>query len=316
MTTSVSTDPTPSPDPVEPAWFRTNLAVAPDIGSTDVDGCTLRWLRWGDPTSPPLVLIHGGGAHARWWAPLAPFFTERHCVLAPDLSGMGDSDWHTDGYRTEQWADEVLAVLADACPRPAAPAVLVGHSLGAGVVAAAAVRHDGPLGGVVLCDLGGQRRGDRDRSSRLFQNRIVYATEAEAVQRFKLIPRQPCTNEWMVAHIARHSVRPVGPGGPSDSTRPPRAQAVAWAWKFDWQVFARTDQHPLSTVLPQLGAAAFPVASIYGEHSRNVPPDRAARLDDLLGGRPSITVPDARHHLMVDQPIAFVTALRTLLATW
>ncbi|MGD9750244.1 MAG: alpha/beta fold hydrolase [Acidimicrobiia bacterium] len=314
MTTSDSTAANPAPD--APGWFRANCAVAPETGTTLTDGRALRWLRWGDAGAPPLVLVHGGGANARWWAPLAPFFLPDHCVVAPDLSGMGDSDWLTDGYGTEQWADEVMAVAADACPAAPVPPVLVGHSLGAGVVAAAALRHPDRIGGVVLCDLGGQRRGDRDRSSRLFQNRIVYPSRDDAIERFKLIPRQPCTNEWYVEHIARHSVRPVGPGGPSDPTRPSPTEATAWAWKFDWRLFARTDQHPLSVTLPQLGRASCPVASIYGEHSRVVPAERARRLDELLGGRPSVTIPDARHHLMVDQPIAFVTALRTLLATW
>lgn len=37
-----------------------------------------------------------------------------------------------------------------------------------------------------------------------------------------------------------------------------------------------------------------------------------------LGGVdiPIIAVPEARHHLMLDQPLAFVSALRGLLATW
>jgi hypothetical protein len=28
------------------------------------------------------------------------------------------------------------------------------------------------------------------------------------------------------------------------------------------------------------------------------------------------SIPDAHHHLIVDQPLAFVSALRTLLADW
>ncbi len=37
-----------------------------------------------------------------------------------------------------------------------------------------------------------------------------------------------------------------------------------------------------------------------------------------LGGSdiPMIAVPDARHHLMLDQPLAFVTALRSVLHLW
>jgi pimeloyl-ACP methyl ester carboxylesterase len=33
-------------------------------------------------------------------------------------------------------------------------------------------------------------------------------------------------------------------------------------------------------------------------------------------GSPGIEIPDADHHLMLDQPLAFVAALRGLLAAW
>ena len=31
---------------------------------------------------------------------------------------------------------------------------------------------------------------------------------------------------------------------------------------------------------------------------------------------PVVSIPEAHHHLQVDQPLAFVAALRTLLADW
>jgi pimeloyl-ACP methyl ester carboxylesterase len=31
---------------------------------------------------------------------------------------------------------------------------------------------------------------------------------------------------------------------------------------------------------------------------------------------PVVTIPEAHHHLILDQPLAFVAALRTLLADW
>jgi pimeloyl-ACP methyl ester carboxylesterase len=33
-------------------------------------------------------------------------------------------------------------------------------------------------------------------------------------------------------------------------------------------------------------------------------------------GTPKIEIPDAEHHVMIDQPLAFVAALRGLLAGW
>ncbi len=301
-------------DGAAPAWFTANCAVVPDAVSTEHDGCTLRWLRWGDPAAPPLVLIHGGAAHARWWVPLAPFLAGDRCVIAPDLSGMGDSGWRPGGYRVETWADEVLAVAAAASSHPDPAPILVGHSLGAAVATVAASRRPSAVRAVLLCDSGVGRGGLARRNGRHFVNRVTYPSEAEAVSRFTLIPRQPVANDWMIAHIARHSVRPIGPGGPDDPVRPPLGAASAWTWKFDWRLFARTMDRPFGDYLEDLGRRPFPVACLNGRTSRIVTVEVAARVRDRLGPRPVVWIPDAGHHLMVDQPIAFVTAVEALLA--
>ena len=33
-------------------------------------------------------------------------------------------------------------------------------------------------------------------------------------------------------------------------------------------------------------------------------------------GSPHVEIPEAEHHAMIDQPLAFVSALRALLAAW
>jgi pimeloyl-ACP methyl ester carboxylesterase len=72
---------------------------------------------WGDAKLPTLVLVHSGGAHSGWWDHIAPFFSSTHRVIAPDLSGHGDSDFRAE-YDLDTWAREVLAV-AKAAPRQA-----------------------------------------------------------------------------------------------------------------------------------------------------------------------------------------------------
>jgi pimeloyl-ACP methyl ester carboxylesterase len=294
-----------------PEWFGANLAVVPDEGHVTVDGVAVRWLRWGDAAKPPLALVHGGGAHAQWWSFLAPFLADDWCVVAPDLSGMGQSGWR-QAYRTETWAEEVLAVVADAVPAARARPVLAGHSLGGSVVAVAAARHPERLAGVVLCDIGVRKVDEKSRSGRHFVNRRTYPSREEAVRRFKLIPRQPCANDWAVAHIAATSVRPVGAGGADDPTRPPPGDEIGWAWKFDWRLFTRTYDKPLRDYL---GDITVPVACLHGAHSRIVTPEVAQRVVDCLGREvPTVWVPEAGHHLMLDQPLAFIAGLRGLLA--
>jgi pimeloyl-ACP methyl ester carboxylesterase len=277
-----------------------------------VDRCPIRFLRWGSPATgqPLLVLQHGGAAHARWWSFVAPLLAEDCCVVAPELSGHGDSGWR-DGYRLEQWADEVLAVAEAASaggpaddpartpPALAPPPVVLGHSLGGQVVAAAAARARGRVGPLILCDARFGSRRRPPRRARHFAGSFRYPTREEALGRFALIPQQPCANPFVLRHVAETSV--VERDG-------------AWAWKFDWAVFAHGSDRPGREYLADITG---PVAFLYGV-------DSAIATEEVLGkavaayGRPApvVPIPAAHHHVWLDQPLAFVAALRALMTAW
>ncbi len=83
---------------------------------------------WGDPTAPPVLLLHGGGQTRHAWSGTGEVLA-RHGwhAIAMDLRGHGDSEWAPDGdYRHRAFAADTAAV-ADAFElKP----VLVGASLG------------------------------------------------------------------------------------------------------------------------------------------------------------------------------------------
>ncbi|MBU1493759.1 MAG: alpha/beta hydrolase, partial [Actinobacteria bacterium] len=86
-----------------------------------------------------------------------------------------------------------------------------------------------------------------------------------------------------------------------------------WTWKFDPGLFA----HTMVSMRDQLLAAGCRIALFRGEESAIVPADTAEYMSELLGHRaPVVSIPGARHHLFLDQPLAFVAALRTLLIGW
>ena len=72
------------------------MADAPSSHRVDVEGCSIHFLRWGPPegTLPGILFLHGGGAHARWWSFIAPFFDHDRRVqhstsLAWAIAGAG-----------------------------------------------------------------------------------------------------------------------------------------------------------------------------------------------------------------------------------
>ena len=57
------------------------------------------------------------------------------------------------------------------------------------------------------------------------------------------------------------------------------------------------------------------IVIVYGQESALFDADSAEYVRECGGGHiPMIGIPDARHHLMLDQPIAFASVLKALLA--
>ena len=58
-------------------------------------------------------------------------------------------------------------------------------------------------------------------------------------------------------------------------------------------------------------------AIVYGQGSLLFDDDSAAYVRECgAADVPIVGIPRARHHLMLDEPIAFVSVLRTILAQW
>jgi pimeloyl-ACP methyl ester carboxylesterase len=58
-------------------------------------------------------------------------------------------------------------------------------------------------------------------------------------------------------------------------------------------------------------------ALVFGERSALVSRETASYMSCLMGPRaPVVEVPEARHHVMLYQPLGFVAALRMLLDSW
>src|SRR5271168_1657114 len=131
-------------------------------------------------------------------------------------------------------------------------------------------------------------------------NKRVYETFDAALARFRLMPEQLCENPFIVEFIGRHSLRRAEDG---------------WVWKFDSEAMgSRRFGEPVREYLQAVGCRA---ALIFGEKSALVSRETASYMSSLMGPRaPVVEVPEARHHVGLDQPLGFVAALRMLLYSW
>ncbi|CAN5353157.1 alpha/beta hydrolase [soil metagenome] len=287
--------------PPAPAWFDAAIAVAPERSRIAVEGAEIELLTWGEVGKPGLLFLHGNGAHADWWSFIAPFFANDWRVAAISWSGMGGSDWRP-AYSARSFAAEIFAAV-DAAQLEAGGVkpILVGHSFGGFPTLYCGVEHADRLRGIVMVDSSIQPPEKRWRGppSRPDAANRVYATLEEALSRFRLAPPQGCENLYIADFLARGSLKEVEGG---------------WTWKFDPAIWQRFSMPDLGELLPRI---ACPVALMWGERSALMQDET---LDYMFDQMPDATlrlaIPDADHHVMVDQPLAFVAGLRGLLAGW
>jgi pimeloyl-ACP methyl ester carboxylesterase len=283
---------------VTPEWFTKALLADRRERTIDVEGAHIHFIEWGEVGDPGLVFVHGGAAHAEWWAHLAPLFTSHYHVTAMDLSGHGDSGWR-ERYSHDLWAREVVAV-AEAAGFPGPP-VVIGHSLGGLVTIQTAATHGDDLAGAVIVDSPVRRpdpESEEGTRGRAFRSPGIYPELEVALGHFHLIPPQPDPEPWVLEHVARNSLKETAHG---------------WTWKFDPNLFT----HTMVAMNEQLASVRCRVAVLRGEYSVVVPEDTAAYMYDLMGRvSPVVTIPEAHHHLLLDQPLSLVSSLRTLLADW
>lgn len=113
-------------------------------------GLALTGDTYGDPSDPPVVLLHGGGQTRHAWGGTAAALADAGWyAVSLDLRGHGDSNWAPDGDYTLEALSADLAAVCDTLGRP--PAV-VGASLGGltGLIAEGERRCR--LGALVLVD--------------------------------------------------------------------------------------------------------------------------------------------------------------------
>jgi pimeloyl-ACP methyl ester carboxylesterase len=295
-------------EPPAPDWFKWAIAQEPERSLVEAKGARIELLAWGERGKPGLILVHGNSAHADWWSFIAPYLAQDYRVAAISLSGMGASDWR-DAYTFETFSQELragaeAAGLYDAPVKP----IFIGHSFGGSQVFYAARRYPEWMRGAILVDTGfggppPAAEGFRQPQRRTSPNR-VYSTLEAALARFRFMPPQGCSNLFIADFIARRSLKraPLDDGG------------EGWTWRFDPQLWSKLDRSAMASL--SLEASATPLVHVFGENSRLMGRTQHSDPNGLLEGIRKIVIPDSEHHIMVDQPLALVAAIRALLLSW
>ncbi len=272
----------------------------------------LRYVDWGNPGAPPLILLHGGRDHSRSWDWTAQALRDKWHVIAPDLRGHGDSDWSPSG---DYGGLTTLYDLAQLIHQlQLAPVTIVAHSYGGNI----ALRYTGTYPAnvrklVAIEGLGPSPKMMAERAGKPIDARLrewidakralagrlphKYATLDEAYARMKE------ANRYLSDEQARH-LTVQGTSQNEDGT---------FSWKFDpyMRVFPPFDLGQAETE-SLWGAIACPTLLMYGADSWASNPEKDGRLNAFKSAR-VVVFEKAGHWLHHDQFDRFVAELKAFL---
>lgn len=288
-----------------PHWFQRAIDAPSEHGEVEVDGVPIHYVTWGEVGKPGIALVHGSNAHLEWWRFVAPYLADQFRVVALDSSGNGLSGWR-ERYDGRTLGDEVWAVCeaAQLGERP----FVVGHSFGGFVVLETGHAHGDKLGGIIFMDFTVQppenyvewgMRAEREGKIATRGTRVYEDREA-ALARFRYLPEQPVRHPEVLRYIAEQSLREVEGG---------------WTWRFDPTLFdyleMGIDQRD------KWAGLACRNALVLGELSEDDGAFGAPYMLEASGGTlPVFAIPGAYHHLMFDEPLAVVAAIKGIVLSW
>lgn len=146
----------------------------------------------------PVLLVHGNGGDRTHWVETLPHLARDRRTVSFDLRGMGESEAPSDGsYALDEMVEDMVRV-ADALLL--GQFVLIGHSFGGTVVAAACRRIPERLAGALFLDAGGDLRVIPTEAQRTWRLGLEPDRFADTVRAWFLQLLTPATAETR-AHV-------------------------------------------------------------------------------------------------------------------
>jgi len=262
---------------------------------TVLRGMRFHFTEWGDPDTPPVLLLHGGNQSCHSWDLVSLHLSDRYHVYALDQRGHGDTEWSRDlDYSMEAMAADVLAFLAD---QELEDPIIFGHSMGGRVTLDTLLDAPDAARAVILVDVGPELSpvgvkvvGDFVAHNIEFDDLDVFLDTVERYDPFR-------TREHIARTVKYNLLRRV-----------------------DGKYVSKVDHRRIPGRLRNLELAdvaevSCPILLVRGGESQVLLADAAERFVHALPHGLMVTVPHVGHNIHGGNTPGFLEAVNTFLAS-
>ena len=251
------------------------------------NGTEIYYVDVGQPTGPPIVLIHGFPVSHEMWTHQIEVLKNVYRVVAFDLRGQGRSEVGDGQFTLESLVDDLIALLDHLEIRQA---VLCGLSMGGYVCLRTAERNPERVSGLILCDTKPEADSNETKLARSASIKAIkrngIGAYAETFLKGALSPTSLKDRDVMEA--ATKIVQ--------------QNQALGLCGTL-LALAGRTDT---TSFLPKI---KVPTLILVGEQDNITPPEHSRRMQSMIQNSELHIIPQAGHMTNMENPTIFNTHL-------
>ena len=261
------------------------------------------YLDWGKSDDPPILMLHGLAQTCRTWDLVALALSDNYRSITIDQRGHGDSSWSTNqDYSHNTLLDDTIKIIDKL---NLDKFILVGFSMGGKIALNYAENNSNRLSALVVVDSGPESNPKGTESVRKF---LDQQSDFSSV------------DELVEKTMQYNSTRPVESIRASVMNSIKQLDDGKWVWKYDPRIRNRVSgrdseiklEHQLWESVNQVKC---PTLIMRAGNSNILSKSTASKMQSIITGSKLISIKNAGHLLVGDNPVDFIKELKLFLST-
>ena len=275
------------------------MSQMPSQQSAFINGLNLAYYEWGNPGTPSLICLHSHTNSAASWREFAEYASSDYHVYAIDQRGHGNSEWASDGYAREKFDQDLSEFIEQ---KKLADVSLVGCSMGGWHSILYTHLNPKMVNKIVMVDIAPEPSQER-LNAPPSPPTPMYFNEVDDVFNW-LRSGNPFASDARLLEETKSRIK--------------QTESGQWTWKAELEGFDNplpdmTSESLIKGYWNAIKSIECPIYEIRGAESGLVSDEVLTKMEKIGKDVSSTDVERAGHVVMVDQPEAFIEAIKSFL---